>query len=168
MQATIRESFYWPGMDASFESLVRTCDTCQKCKITAVKKYGRIPLPVSTTISLWEEVHVDLISPWDVHYKSSSVPGKGTIQKIEALTIIDKTTGWREFIAIQNKTSYHIAILFNSECRYPRLARVIFDNGSEFLGQEFQELLRSYGIKPVPTTQQSKIQEAMGSSKEFI
>lgn len=125
-------------------------------------------MPVSTTISLWEEVHVDLISPWDVHYKSSSVPGKGTIQKIEALTIIDKTTGWREFIAIQNKTSYHIAILFNSECRYPRLARVIFDNGSEFLGQEFQELLRSYGIKPVPTTQQSKIQEAMGSSKEFI
>jgi hypothetical protein len=154
MQATIKENFYWPGIDASVESLVRTCDTCQKCKITAVKKYGKIPLPVSNTISPWEEVHVDLIGPWDVHYNSISIPGKGTIQKIQALTVIDKATGWPEFIAIQNKTSYHIAILFDSEwlCRYPRPARVIFDNGSEFMGQEFQELLESYGIKPVPTT----------------
>jgi hypothetical protein len=38
------------------------------------------------------------------------------------------------------------------ECRSARLARVIFNNGSEFVGQEFQELLESYGIKPVPTT----------------
>jgi hypothetical protein len=43
MQATIKESFYWPGIDASVESLVRTCNTCQKCKITAVKKYGKNP-----------------------------------------------------------------------------------------------------------------------------
>ena len=139
MQATIKESFYWPGIDASVESLVRTCNTCQKCKITAVKKYGKIPLPINATISPWEEVHVDLIGLWDVHYNSSSIPGKGTIQKIQALTIIDKTTGWPEFIATQNKTSYHIAILFDSEwlCRYPRPARVVFDNGTKFVGQEF-------------------------------
>jgi hypothetical protein len=154
MQATIKESFYWSGIDATVESLVGTCDTYQKCKITAMKKYGKIPLPVSATISPWEEVHVDLIGPWDVHYNSSSIPGKGTIQKIQALTIIDKTTGWPEFIATQNKTSYHIAILFDSKwlCCYPRPARVVFNNGTEFVGQEFQELLDSYGIKPVPAT----------------
>ena len=58
MQATIRENFYC--IDASVESLVRTCNTCQKCKITAVKKSGKIALPVSTTVSPWEEVKNDV------------------------------------------------------------------------------------------------------------
>ncbi len=41
MQATLKEHFYWPGVDAAVESLVCTCTMCQKCKLTAVKKYGR-------------------------------------------------------------------------------------------------------------------------------
>jgi hypothetical protein len=77
---------------------------------------------------------VDLIGPWDVHYNSKDVPGKSTIEKIHALTIIDKATGWLEFIAICNKSSYHITLLL---CRYPRPAKVVFDNGTEFVGQEF-------------------------------
>jgi hypothetical protein len=154
MQATLKESFYWPGVDAAIESLVRTCETCQKCKITAVKKYGKIPLPANNKLTPWEEVHVDLIGPWDVQYNSTSVPGKGTTEKIQALTIIDKATGWPEFVATRNKTSFHIALLFDSEwlCRNPRPARVVYDNGTEFVGHEFQEMLQSYGIKPVATT----------------
>jgi hypothetical protein len=37
-------------------------------------------------------------------------------------------------------------------CRYPRPRRCISDNGNEFLGKEFQELLQSYGVKSVSTT----------------
>jgi transposase InsO family protein len=42
-------------------------------------------------------------------------------------------------------------LLFNSKwlCHYPRPAKVIYDNGTKFTSQEFQELLESYGIKPV-------------------
>jgi len=154
MQATVRENFYWPGMDATVESLVHTCAICQQCKLTAVKKYGKIPLPVNTKVTPWEEVHVNLVGPWDVRFNITSVPGKATIEKIHALTVIEKATGWPEFIAICNKSSYHISILFDSEwlCRYPIPAKVVFDNGTKFTGQEFQELLISYGIKPVPTT----------------
>jgi hypothetical protein len=154
MQATVREHFYWPGIDAAIESLVRTCDTCQRCKLTAVKRYGKIPLPATSTLAPWEEVHVDLIGPWDMQYNSTAVPGKSTIEKIHALTAIDIATGWPEFTAILNKTSYHVSILFDSTwlCRYPRPVRVVYDNGMEFVGQELQELLHSYGIKPVPTT----------------
>jgi hypothetical protein len=154
MQATLKEHFCWPGVDAAIEELVRTCPTCQKCKIKAVKKYGKIPLPINHKLAPWEEVHIDLIGPWDVHYNSTSTLGRATIQKIQALTIIDKATGWPEFVTIQNKTSYHITLLFDSAwlCRYPRPARVVYDNGNEFAGQEFQELLESYGIKPVVTT----------------
>jgi len=154
MQAAVRENFYWPGMDATVESLVRTCAICQQCKLTAVKKYGKIPLPVNTKVTPWEEVHVNLVGPWDVRFNITSVPGKATIEKVHALTVIEKATGWPEFIAICNKSSYHISILFDSEwlCHYPRPAKVVFDNGTKFTGQEFQELLISYGIKPVPTT----------------
>jgi len=62
----------------------------------------------------WEEVYIDLIGPWDVQYNSTMEPGKSTIEKIHALTAIDKATGWPEFTAILNKTSYHVAILLNS------------------------------------------------------
>jgi transposase InsO family protein len=34
----------------------------------------------------------------------------------------------------------------------PRPAKVVFDHAAEFTGQEFQKLLKSYGIKAVPTT----------------
>jgi transposase InsO family protein len=81
-------------------------------------------------------------------------PGTTIVQQLQALTIIDKGTGWPEFVATQSKTSQQVAILFDGAwlCRYPRPDRVVFDNGGEFIGAEFQELLASYGIKPVPTT----------------
>ena len=37
-------------------------------------------------------------------------------------------------------------------CRYPRPQKVIHNNGNEFMGCEFQELLDSYGIEVKPTT----------------
>jgi hypothetical protein len=86
------------------------------------------------------------------------VPGKGTIKKIKALTIIEKAMGWPEFIAICNKTCYHISLLVDSEwlCHYPsRPARVVYNNENDFVGQEFQEI--PLGIL-----------KAMGSSKESI
>jgi hypothetical protein len=66
MQATIKEHFYWPGLDGVIERYVKMCVICQKCKITAIKKYGKSPLRTSENVSLWEEVHVDLIGPWKV------------------------------------------------------------------------------------------------------
>jgi transposase InsO family protein len=78
------------------------------------------------------------------------------IEKIQALTLNHKATGWLEFIfiAIWNTFSYHISLLFDSEwlCYYPRPARVVYINGNEFIGQEYQEILDSYGIKPITTT----------------
>jgi hypothetical protein len=108
--------------------------------LTPFKKYGKIPPPTNVKLATWEEVHVDLIGPWDIHCSSTSVPCRSTIEKVQALTIIDKATGWPEFAMIRNKSSYHIALLFDSTwlCRYPCPARVVFGNGSEFIGHEFQ------------------------------
>ena len=55
---------------------------------------------------------------------------------------------------IDNKRSESIATLFGNEwlSRYPRPQKVVHDNGGEFVGYEFQELLVNYGILSVPTT----------------
>lgn len=37
-------------------------------------------------------------------------------------------------------------------CRYPRPTKVIHDQGTKFTGEEFQELLRSYGVQAKPVT----------------
>lgn len=60
------------------------------------------------------------IGPWVVRFNSTSVPGKVTIEKIHALTAIDKATEWPEFLAIRNKSGYHISVIFDSQwlCRY--------------------------------------------------
>jgi transposase InsO family protein len=154
MQATIKQNLYWPGMDQAITAYVKTCALCQQYKITATKKYGKIPLPKSPTVKPWEEVHVDMIGPWTVQFTLTNQPGTTRVEHLQALTIIDKGTGWPEFVATRSKASQHIALLFDGVwlCRYPRPSRVIFDNGGEFTGSEFQELLHSYGVQPVPTT----------------
>ena len=52
-----------------------------------------------------------------------------------------------EAIRIKDKTSEHIAEQF-ANCwlaRYPRPLKCIHDNGGEFIGWNFQELLTRYG-----------------------
>ncbi len=88
MQATLKEIFYWLGIDAAVKSLVRTWATCQKCKLITVKKYGKIRLPPNDKLTPWEEIHIDLIGPWDARFNSTSIHSKSTIEKIQALTII--------------------------------------------------------------------------------
>jgi transposase InsO family protein len=66
----------------------------------------------------------------------------------------DPATGWFEVAEIWNKTPEGTAKILDQTWffRYPRPKRCISDNGNEFLGKEFQELLLSYGVKSVATT----------------
>ena len=63
-------------------------------------------------------------------------------------------TGWPEIAQLDKKTAYHILKRFDSQwlCCYPCLTKVVCNNGGEFVGEEFQELLRSYAVEQVPTT----------------
>ena len=68
--------------------------------------------------------------------------------------MIDRATTWPEFAIANDATAITNAILFDKEwlCRYPRPTIVIHDNGGEFIGREFQEMLASYGIAYRPTS----------------
>ncbi len=69
--------------------------------------------------------------------------------------MIDPATGWFEISQIPDKRSDTIANIVEQEwmARYPRPSQVTFDRGSEFLGEEFRNMLKEeYGIKGKPIT----------------
>ena len=61
----------------------------------------------------------------------------------------DQATNWLEIKAITSKDSKTVAKALDDEwlCRYPRPNSCIHDQGTEFKGAEFQEMLLSYGIQ---------------------
>ena len=89
-----------------------------------------------------EEVHVDMIGPWRV-----------TINQFEyefrALTCIDSIIGLPEVIPVENATSSVVAQASENNwlSQYPAPSKCIHDNGNEFLGPAFSNMLRKNKIK---------------------
>ena len=68
--------------------------------------------------------------------------------------MIDPATGWFEIHEISDMKSITVANVVEQEwlSRYPRPSQVIYDRGSEFIGHEFQRMIKEdYGIvrKPI-------------------
>ena len=108
--------------------------------------YGKLP-PRNPQVVPWDEVAVDLIGPWKIE-----VNGREFI--FLALTCIDPVTNLVEIIRINGKSSAHVAQQFENVwlSRYPRPNRCVHDNGKEFIGIDFSEMLARHGIKGVLTT----------------
>lgn len=149
LKDTVQTRFYIPGksLQAICTGIVNNCpEECQKRK-RANKQYGHLP-PRQANLLPWNEVAVDLIGPWTLTLSDK------TKLTFRALTCIDPVTNLMEAIRIRNKTSKHVAEQFANSwlARYPRPMRCIFDNGGEFVGKEFRELLTQAGIAKAPTT----------------
>ena len=89
--------------------------------------------------------------------KKNSMPKSPTNSeptKFNALTIIDLATCPMELIAIPNKDTLTVTRALDRAwfSHYPRPVECANDNGSEFVGIEFQEMLQSYGVKLKLTT----------------
>jgi hypothetical protein len=145
-EQTIRRNFTWKNLREDVRDHVKYCDACQRLK-RHTKKYGHLPAKKAET-KPWKQLCVDLIGP----YKVQAADGK--IHELLALTMIDPATSWFEIKEIPNKTAETVALLVDREwfCRYPRPTYCTFDQGGEFTGHEFQELLHSYGITPRPAS----------------
>ena len=144
---TINTHMYNSQLRKTCENVARTCDACQKYKLTG-RGYGDTP-PRQAQLAPWHEVAVDLIGPWKI-----SIPGIDEALEFRALTTIDTVSNLPELIRINNKTSEHVATQFENSwlARYPRPIHIIYDQGTEFKGYGFQRLLRQYGIRRHPTT----------------
>jgi hypothetical protein len=160
MLQTIRKHFYFPQMRRRVEEYVRHCDSCQRTK-NHHDRAGLLP-PKDPETDPWCEVQVDLMGPWQVDV------GYNYRLTIHALSCVDPFTGYIEIVRVSNTLSAHVSSKFHNHwlCRYPTPSRCIHDNGPEFVGHEFQDVLRYYGIKDCPTT--SKILRQILLSREPI
>ena len=153
MAETIRQTFYVRALDKKVKECVKSCEICQESKITAARPVGKVPLRTVRSTTPFEIVRIDLCGPWTVDVECTKPP-KTLKRSVHAVTITDDATSWPEIEYIEEKSAKYIARKFDGSwlCRYPRPKTVIYDNGGEFTGAEFQELLASYGIKRQPTT----------------
>jgi hypothetical protein len=160
---SIAQTFYWKGMRSQIEEHIRTCDQCQRHKIVGKPNYGILPLvPALRDKKPFEKVHVDCAGPWTIKLNDGPRTANSKYE-IFVLTMVDACTNWAEFALIPTASSRTVAIQFdiNWLCRYPRPTEVGYDNGKEFIGEEFQELLVSYDIMPKPTTIKNPTAQAL-------
>jgi len=68
----------------------------------------------------------------------------------EAVTMIDPVSGWFEMTEYPDKQSITIANIVEQEwlSRYPWPQMITYDQGSEFIGKDFSDMVQNdYGIK---------------------
>lgn len=138
-------------MHAIIQAEVINCMDCQQYKIKASWRYGHLTHNNRECTIPWTDIHANLIGLWSIDMKYPD--GTTHPKEITALTVINIATQWNKIIPTIIISSFYIAKQFDTNYfyRYPRPKRVIFDTGGEFTGFEFQEILRSYSAKPVPT-----------------
>ena len=145
MEATLRQTLWWPNMRKDVERHVRTCPECQKFKGPR-KKYGHLPAKTIEAVKPWNRVDVDMIGPLTV--KATN----GTFQ-LRALTMIDPATGWFEVKDVKSPDANSCMEAFDDIwlSRYPRPETIGYDGGSEFKSV-FNELRINYGMLRAQST----------------
>ena len=132
---TMRTHFYWPKMKEEVEAMVASCKICWTWK-RGGKEYGKLPTK-EPAAKPWNMVCVDLIGPYPIK-------GDNLEQgKFWALTMIDPVLGWFKMVPIMDKASATVGNQFDITwlCRYPRPEFCIHDQGTEFTGPGFQQIL---------------------------
>ena len=111
------------------------------------RQYGLLA-PRKAKSAPWSDVVTDCIGPWVIKLRG------GHDYSLHALTTINITTNLLEIEPIVMQTTAECALAFENgwlSC-YPCPVHVIHDQGSEFMGSAFQDLLHQAGIKSVPMT----------------
>jgi hypothetical protein len=140
---TMSMHFYHKRLRSSIEYLVSRCDTCQRQKLVG-RVHGEAA-PREAAILPWREIAVDTIGPWRLTVMGQEL-------SFRALTIIDMVTNLTEIVRIPSKDSAQVALTFENTwlARYPRPSKCIYDQGGEFVGFPFQNVLRTHNIRRHP------------------
>ena len=110
MLQTINLLFEWPSMGSDITNYVTKCGACKACKTVAPKIYGEIPMPDNTKVYPWNTTMVDMIGPWKVQFKHNK---QTTTEKSSHLHVLTKGRSLLKAVPSKNKTSQHVADLFN-------------------------------------------------------
>lgn len=134
----IANRYFWPKMKADIADYIRKCCTCLEQK------------PEQKAPAGWLSGRPDITRPWEV----ISIDVVGPMPKSQSgflyiLSIQDYFSKFCLFLPMRNQSSKTISKLLEENVfllfGVPRV--VISDNGRNFTGNEFKNLLRSYGAK---------------------
>ncbi|MEL6816472.1 MAG: RNase H-like domain-containing protein, partial [Cyanobacteria bacterium J06598_3] len=138
----LRELFYWPGMDAAVETLVRNCaicDACDKSYKTRNVTLNPVPFPDKP----WSKVGIDFIGPLE----------GGGVNRRFAVVLVDYYSKWPEVGFCSSPSSQAVVDFLESvTCREGFPEEVVTDNGTAFTSQEFADYLRVSGVKHIRVT----------------
>jgi len=146
-EETINQHFWWKTMRDDITKHVSCCPICQKNK-RKHKKFGEVP-PKKAEANPWERLCVDLIGPYTIRRKNK------TQLTCKCVTMIDPATGWFEIHQYDDKRAISIANIVEQQwlTRYPWPSMITFDQGPEFIGEDFKQMVRDdYGLKAKPIT----------------
>lgn len=129
MKALARSTVWWPDIDKDVDMTVRNCIICQSVRSSV----PAAPLqPWSWCTSPWERVFVDFAQKEGKYF----------------LVLVDSHSKWLEIRIMDNtsakKTVEEMRSIFAA---YGLPREVVSDNGPQFRSHEFEEFLRTNGIK---------------------
>lgn len=127
-------SYWWEGMTKDAINHVRTCELCQKFKNPVGPKVGKLhPIPVS---QLFERLHIDIIG---LMHTQTPEGNQYIITAIDAYSRFAFARAYKD-----SKTNYCInSIIAIHGCP----DTIVSDQGKQFTGNEWAEMMRKYGIK---------------------
>jgi len=140
-EQTIKQHFWWNNLARDVAIHCGSCDICQ-CTKRTYSKYGHLPEKVADT-DPWDKLCVDMIGPYTIKRK-----GKKELN-LWAVTMIDPATGWFEMKQVEDKEAITVAEVVEQTwlTRYPWPTQIVYDKGSEFMGDFAQMVEKDYGIK---------------------
>ena len=144
LTSTLSRILYHPNLRESIENYIKNCETCQKHKLQG-RGYRHLA-PREALVAPWYEIAIDTIGPWEIELQNNET------RKFHALIMIDTVTKLVEMQRVNSTSAQDAANAFemNWLFKYPRPVRVIHDQGMEFMGENFQALLRRWGIRNAP------------------
>ena len=145
MRATrrlISSRVVWRGMASDLAAWYRSCQQCQRAKVTKQPAAAIQPIPIPQR--RFSHVHMDLVGPLPVS-------GDGFLY---IFTIIDRTTRWLEAVPLKEMSAATCSQVFFSHwvSRFGVPATVTSDRGTQFTSDTWQKLCKRLGIEHVTTT----------------
>ena len=143
--ATLSRNYHHADLAPEVKQQMQKCDECKKLKRVG-GQYGMLA-PREAPLVPWQEIHTDCIGPWTFKLRRKEI-------SFCALTTIDPVTNLMEVNRIRTKSAIECAEALENNwlARYPRPLKCVHDNGPEFVGQDFQDLLERAGIRSRPST----------------
>ena len=137
----LQDRVYWPGMSKDVRDHIRTCDRCQRAK----DKPDKEEIEQTEATYPLELVHVDLLL----------IGGKKDIRKdVNVVVVTDHFTRYSQAYVTSSQTALTVAkvLYVNFFTNYGWPAKLITDQGPQFEGNLFQQLVKEAKIRKIRTT----------------